>query len=106
MRETDIQNSICEYLAVKKHFFFRLNNIPAFSKNPDGSIRMRRLPKYTPRGLPDIIVIKDGYFIGLEVKKPKTYQSKEQKEIEKQIKEAGGEYYVVRSIDKLIEIGL
>ena len=105
-KESDIQNSICEYLQVKKHFFFRLNNIPAFSKQKDGSVRMRRLPKFTPKGLPDIVVVKDGFFIGLEVKRPKTYQSKEQKELEKELKEAGAEYYVVRSIDDLVEIGL
>jgi hypothetical protein len=31
------------HLALRKHFFFRANNIPAFSRNSDGSITIRRL---------------------------------------------------------------
>jgi hypothetical protein len=68
--ETDIQFAICDYLAYRKVFFWRSNNIPAFNRNGDSSIQMRRLPKYTMRGLPDIDVIQHGHFIGLEVKRP------------------------------------
>lgn len=100
--ETQIQSAICDYLARRKHCFFRLNNIPA--PLPGGGFRA--LPKYTPRGLPDIIVIKDGWFIALEVKKKGGSQSKEQKEFERQVKDASGEYYVVRSIDDVKEVGL
>jgi hypothetical protein len=64
------------------------------------------LPKYTPRGLPDIIIVKDGWFVALEVKKKGTYQSKEQKEFEQNVKDAGGDYHVVRSIDDVREVGL
>lgn len=106
MKESDIQSSICEYLELRRHCFWRVNNIPAFTKNSNGSITMRRLPKFTPRGLPDIIVVRKGKFIGLEVKKPKTYQSKEQKEFEQRLKDAGAEYYVVRSIEDAQKIGL
>lgn len=106
MKETDIQNAICEYLALKKHFFWRSNNIPAFSKNPNGSMRMHRMPKYSRNGVPDIIVIKDGFFIGLEVKIPKGKQSENQKIFERELKEAGGEYIVVHSIEDVQEIGL
>jgi hypothetical protein len=106
--EGDIQNSICEYLETRGRGFFRLNNIPAFSKNPNGSIRMRALPKYTPRGLPDIIVIAGGTFIGLEVKRsnPKTYQSPDQKLFEALVKKHNGKYFVVRSISDVQAIGL
>lgn len=100
--EKDIQSAICDYLAIKNHFFWRQNVIPAMT--PGGS--MRRLPKYVKKGVPDIIVIKDGFFIGLEVKRKGGQQSDSQKEFEKGLKEAGGEYYVVRSIDDVINIGL
>lgn len=100
--ESDIQSSICDYLAYRKHFFWRCNNVPA----PLASGGFRALPKYTPRGLPDIIIVKDGWFVALEVKKKGTYQSKEQKEFEANVKAAGGEYYVVRSIDDVREVGL
>ncbi len=64
------------------------------------------MPKYALKGVPDIIVIKDGWFVGLEIKNKGKYQSKEQKEFEKNCKGAGGEYYVIRSVDQLKEIGL
>lgn len=100
--EKDIQNAICDYLALKKYFFWRQNVIPVM--NPDGS--MRRLPKYVKKGVPDIILIKDGLFIGLEVKRKNTYQSKEQKDFEADVTEAGGQYYVVRSVDDVISLKL
>lgn len=107
--EGSIQNEILNYLADQKGiYFFRMNNIPAFTKLPSGKIQMRKLPKYTPKGLPDIIVIKKGIFYGLEVKKsePKTYQSKDQKIFEANVKAHGGQYYVVRSVQDVKMIPL
>jgi len=103
IKETDIQLAICDYLALKKHFFWRQNNIGTY--DPKTGYH-RPMPKYSKHGIPDIIVIKDGFFIGLEVKRGKTYQSQNQKLFEKECKEAGAEYYVVRSIDDVREIGL
>ena len=100
-KETDIQRAICDYLSLKKHFFWRQNTVPVFDKG-----FYRPMPKYSMNGLPDIIVIKDGFFIGLEVKRPKTKQSESQLLFEELCHKAGGEYYVVRSIDDVKEIGL
>jgi hypothetical protein len=83
-------------------FFWCCNNVPA----PLANGGFRALLKYTPRGLPDIVVVRAGRFVALEVKKTGAYQSKEQKEFERQIKEAGGEYYVVRSIEDVQKAGL
>lgn len=106
MAESDIQNSICEYLELRGRCFFRLNNIPAFNRHANGSITMRRLPKYTPKGLPDIVVVQGGMFVALEVKRPKTYQSKEQKEFQAWVEKHSGKYFVVRSIEDVQKIGL
>lgn len=103
MKETDILYSLCEYLQYKKHFFWRNNVVPVYSVKNKSYIRM---PKFSRTGLPDIIVIKDGFTIGLEVKNEKGKQSPNQKELEKDWKEAGAEYYVVRKIEDLQEIGL
>ena len=62
--------------------------------------------RFGQKGSPDICVVKDGFFIGLEVKQKGGRQSPEQKDWEKRVKEAGGEYYVVSSIDDVINIGL
>tara|TARA_R100001086_G_C11847959_1_gene260609 strand:- start:2821 stop:3144 length:324 start_codon:yes stop_codon:yes gene_type:complete len=103
--ESQVQNAICEYLEARRHCFFRLNNIPAFNRGAGGKITMRKLPKYTPKGLPDIVVIRFGRFIGLEVK-DKGYQSKDQKLMQEWIESAGARYHVVRSIDDVQELGL
>lgn len=105
-KESDIQNTICDYLALKQRCYWRSNNIPAFNRNDDGGITMRRLPKHTPRGLPDINIIAGGLYWGLEVKTNVGRQSPEQKEMEALIKKHGGRYHVVRSIDDVIALGL
>lgn len=102
-KETDIQAAICDYLALRKHFFWRNNSTPIFDA---GKMVFRRMPKYAISGRPDIEIIKDGYYIGLEVKRLKTQQSDSQRLFEKLCKEAGGEYHVVRSILDVQELGL
>ena len=103
-KESDIQGAVCEYLEYKKHFFFRSNNIPVYM--PDKHI-FRAMPKYAPKGLPDIQVLtKEGFSVFLEVKRKGSYQSPDQKEFEAKCKERGIEYYVVRSISDVIKIGL
>jgi hypothetical protein len=77
--------------------------LPVWDKSFGG---FRALPKYTPKGLPDIEVIKDSCWVGLEVKRENTKQSPEQKEFERRCKEAGVEYYTVRSLDDVIRLGL
>lgn len=98
-KESDIQRTIIEYLEVKRHFFWR-NNSGAMKTQSGGFIRFGAV------GSPDICVIKDGFFIGLEVKDKGGKQSPGQKEWEKSCKAAGGEYYVVKSLDDVINIGL
>ncbi len=104
--EGDIQNSICEYLEIRGRCFFRVNNIPAFNRQEGGGFTMRRLPKFTPKGLPDIIVVAGGLFFGLEVKSKVGKQSPDQKKFEEWVKKHGGKYFVVRSIEDVQAIGL
>lgn len=106
MRETEIQASICEYLQYKQNrgqlMFWRQNNTPVFS---DG--RMRALPKHSRRGVPDIIVIKQGQFIGLEVKTSKGRLSKSQKDFRDDVRNIGcAEYEIVRSVEDVQSLGL
>lgn len=105
MLETQIQGAIIGYLTYRKDITFqRTNNIPAHNKLPGGKIQMRSLPPGQKRGWPDITLCKEGKFIGLEVKTQKGRQTEAQKEVEKQIKAAGGEYYIVRSVEDVIEV--
>jgi hypothetical protein len=102
-KESDIQLAICQYLALKKYFFWRTNTVGMY--DPTKKI-FRAMPKYGMSGVPDIILIKDGFFVGLEVKKEKTKQSDNQKEFERRCKENGAEYHIVRKLEDLKEIGL
>jgi len=64
-KESHVQAAICDYLALRKHFFWRSNNTPIFDT---GGAAIPCHAKYTMKALPDIIVIKSSAFIGLEMK--------------------------------------
>ena len=51
------------------------------------------------KGVPDIIGIINGRFFGIEVKIGADRQSADQKEIEREINDAGGVYFVAKSYD-------
>jgi hypothetical protein len=106
VKESDIQKTVCEYLERKGYFFWRQNTTPVY--DPKRKV-FRAMPKYALKGVADIVCFdktKTGIAIFLEIKKPKTYQSKEQKEFEVKCKDFGAEYYVIRRLEDLIEIGL
>lgn len=102
-KETDIQRTICDYLQLKNYFFWRTNTTPIYDPTRKA---FRAMPKYALKGVPDIILVLDGVFVGLEVKTRSGRQSEQQKEFEKKLKNSGGKYYVVRSVEDVIEIGL
>lgn len=99
--EKDIQREICEYLTNKGIFFWRNNNVPIFGRSNDGIKRFRAMPKYTPKGLPDIICLHKGIFLGLEVKRPESFLKNgtpEQRLICQKIIVNGGVYKIVFSV--------
>ena len=104
--ESAILRDICDNLAYKGLFFWRSNNIPVFGRSGDGIRRFRALPKYTPKGLPDIICLKNRHFIGLEVKREGMKQSKEQVAMQYNIEDNGGYYYVIYSVKDIDKIDL
>lgn len=99
--EKEIQLAICDYLSLRKHFFWRQNTTPIFA---DG--KFRSMPKYSLTGVPDIILIKDGKFWGLEVKREKAKMSEAQMHFMKNCTLKGGEYHVVTSVDDVQALGL
>lgn len=101
MKESVIQKGICDWLGWQEKklgiYWFRANS---------GAMKLEsgRFMKTGRPGLPDICAIKEGVFYGLEVKTAKGKQSQSQKYAEEQIKQAGGQYHVVRSIADVKEI--
>ena len=100
MKESEIQSEIIDYLMILekqgKLFFQRVNNTAIY--DPVGK-KFRSMGKGAKRGFPDILVIKRGRVIGLEVKRPGAKQKGEQEVIEEMLKKNGAEYYVVRSVE-------
>lgn len=96
--EKDIQREICDWLFSQGFFFWRSNNMPVFDSK---RMKYRALPKYTPRGLPDIMIIEKGKFIGLEVKVPDYWKyTDDQIAIKEKIIENGGYYCLVTSLEE------
>ena len=56
------------------------------------------------KGCPDVSAIYNGKYYGLEIKSSKGRQSPAQKEAQEQIEEAGGLYYLIRSLKDIKEI--
>ena len=101
MKESIIQRSILDWLEL----YSRTENIYYFRAG-SGKIRITQNRYFSSGkpGVPDILVCFGSRFIGMEVKNEKGRQSKIQKVAEKEIKEAGGEYYIVRSISDVKKI--
>lgn len=103
--EVDIQNAICEVLMYRGIFFWRSNNIPVFGKNKSGNWTYRSMGKYAVRGVPDIICIHNGKFIGLEVKRDKKSPLSEYQEtFRDNLITNGGYYYVLTSTNDLLQV--
>ena len=94
--ETEIQNSILSYIERRSDVWaWRNNNTPTYDP-----IRkcFRKMPKWTPKGVPDIIGIhKSGRIILLEVKTPTGKVSKDQKAFLDRARALGAITAVVRS---------
>lgn len=101
--EGEIVAAICDYLALKKRFFYRNNNTPIYDAQRQ---RFRAMPKYTMRGIPDIVCVKDGRYVGIEVKTDKGALSEHQHEFGRSLMLAGGDYLIARSVDDVIKFGL
>lgn len=103
--EKEIQLSILDYLAFRqnsgKFMFWRQNTVPVFDKG-----HYRPMPKHSKNGVPDIILVRYGVFIGLEVKRPGGKLSVSQEAFKQELERAGGQYYVVTSIDDVQKLGL
>lgn len=105
MKESEIQSSIIDYLMLLENkgklFLHRVNNMGVYDPKVKAH---RRFPKGAKKGFPDIICLKDGLLIGLEVKTGKGEQSVNQIEVENEFRKHGAAYYVVRSLDEVVEI--
>lgn len=101
--ESEIQREICDWLATTPVLFWRSNNIPPPAR-PGSAFKFRALPKYVPRGLPDLIAIVDGHILCIEVKRPGMKLRPEQAEFGAKLVMAGASYHVVHSLEEVMRI--
>jgi len=99
MSETEIQNNIITCL---KTFRWKVIRFNSGALNVGGRpLRFYRLtwrhPKDQSTGLSDLLAIKKGRIVWLEVKKPGEKQKDKQVLFESEMQEEGIEYYVVTS---------
>lgn len=91
-RESDIQALILIYVtSLPGSFGFRMNT----GAVQDGD----RFVRYGLKGQPDIFLILNGRFIGIEVKTRTGRQSEAQKQWQRNCERAGGLYILARSVD-------
>lgn len=101
--ESEVLKSICDYLYYKGYCFWRTNNTGIYDKKING---FRKMPTYSMKGVSDVIVIVEGKAHFIECKAGYGKQSQDQKDFEEYVTTTGeAKYYVVKSIDDLINYG-
>lgn len=88
MKERDIRKQIQEYLRWTGWFVYY--NLAGLGSYP---------------GLSDLVAVKDGRVVHIEVKMPGGRQSEKQKKFQKDLEAAGGEYILARSVEDVEHLG-
>ena len=102
--EHDVQCAICNYLDIRRVCYWAVPNGGKRSKTESARFKKEGVKS----GIPDLTIVHDGMYYGLEVKKPKTLTpkgrlSKNQKNMIERIETAGGDVKVVYSVQDVIE---
>jgi len=95
-QETPIQSAILNQLLWRKIFAWRNQRIPTPIRRGREIKGFRKADPQTV-GMPDIIAVINGRFIGIEVKSATGKQEPEQVEWQAKLERAGGQYILARS---------
>jgi len=100
--EKDLQKTILQNLKWYKDIYTIRNNsfFGSFSR-PNGS---KGFIQNNKKGAPDIILCKNGLWLGLEIKSTDGVQSPDQKKAEIEIRRAGGMYFIIKTIDEFNKV--
>jgi hypothetical protein len=103
--EHQVQVAICNYLDLRGFCYWAVPN--GEKRNIITAKKLKA--EGVKAGVPDITLIYDGLYYGIEIKKPKTdtpqgYLSQNQKDRIRKIKKAGGEIGIARSVQDVIEL--
>lgn len=87
MKESDIRKQVQDYLRWKGWFVYY--NLQGLGSYP---------------GLSDLVAVKHGRIIHIELKTKRGNQSEKQKEFQAELEAAGGEYRVVRCLEDVMDL--
>lgn len=98
--EASIQESILSYLRIIEH-----TGEIYVVRTGSGAIKTRNGSYFRTgrKGCPDITLLYRGKYVGLEVKNEVGKQTVEQKQAQQAIENAGGYYFIVRSVGEVID---
>lgn len=96
MKETEIQRSILENLRWRGILAYRCQPAPVPIRNGNRIVGFRRADAFNV-GMPDIVCVIAGRYIGIEVKSETGRQRAEQLDWQRKIEKAGGTYVLARS---------
>ena len=84
LTEIDIRRQVTDYLQLRQYFcFYVLQGLGAY------------------KGIPDLIAVKNGRVLFIELKTPRGRQSDYQRKFQANLEAAGGEYVLCRGVDDL-----
>lgn len=102
--EKATQKAILDYLTYKGIFHYR-QNTGAFQSQYKGK---NSFVKFGTPGAPDIVMVVDGVYVGIEVKdsartcSPIDLLNENQKLFKQNLERAGGKYIIARSLDDVM----
>jgi hypothetical protein len=99
--EADVQKAICHYLEKQGYLFWRFS-----PETYNAKLGIHIKHRFVPNGLPDLMLIKGGTLIGIEVKNAKGKPSAGQLIMQRRFKLNGAEYHIVHSLIEVKDLGL
>lgn len=100
--EGKLLKQVADYLTKRGVFWIRINTQGQY----DAKRGMYHPSPYTLRGTPDLLACPAGHAVFLELKAPKGRLSSDQVVMGEIIKDAGCEWYCIRSLQEVIDTGL
>lgn len=98
--EAQIELAVLDYLVRARRLMAWKNQTSGFFDTKRNRFR-KHISPYARNGVPDIICVIYGLFVGFEVKKKGNGQTESQISFESDLRKAGGLYYLVRSVEEV-----